>query len=263
MLQGTKNESWKTIASIVFQKLKDDNPSIQIWKQKDEKIRVHMFLWPFSRCLEITDIKSDLAIGLTDNVEFFIIDPSLFTPHRMNKLSMTGDKFTLQSRNSTKYGVNKIFYVTTTVINKRPEKETCTVYDTVDGYSNCIEKSYVKKFMELLGCLPPWYTVSLPEHLSIQNCTYPIRFTNQIESTYVRSLIEDVTYAYLFMKNVKIEEEFCRQPCKKLMYNVELMEEKHAAYDVNWIEFKFADIVAVKNEISNYDALRLIVEVCI
>ena len=258
MLQGTKNESWKTIARIVFQKLNDDNPSIQIWKQKDEKIQVHMFLWPFSRCLEITDITSYLAIGLTENVEFFVIDPSLFTPHRMNKLSMSGDKFTVPSRNSTNYGRRKFFNVTTAVINKRPEKETCTVYYTVDGYSNCIEKNYVKKFMKLLGCLPPWYTVSLPEHLS----SYPVSFTNQIELTNVISLLKDVTYAYGLMKNVKIEEEFCRQPCKKLIYNVELMQEKYG-YDVNWIEIKFADIVAVKNEISNYDALRLIVEVCI
>ena len=65
------------------------------------------------------------------------------------------------------------------------------------------------------------------------------------------------------MKDVKIEEEFCRHPCKRLMYNLELMQEEQADYDVNWIDLKFAEMVVVKNEISNYDAFRLIVEVSI
>ena len=263
LIQGIKNQSWTSLAPLLFTKLRDEKPSIKFYKRKNETILVQLFMWPFSRCLEIKDFQKILAMGFKDDVEIFLVDPSLYTSHRINKLAMSGYEFTMPSRNSTTFGRNKIFYVSTTVINKRPEKNTCTVYNTVDGYSKCIEKNYVKKFMELLSCLPPWFKVILPEHLNIPTCSYPVHLSDQLETANVKNLLHIITYSYRFMKDVKIEEEFCRHPCKKLMYNLELMQEEQADYDVNWIDLKFADLVVVKNEISNYDAFRLIVEVCI
>lgn len=35
-------------------------------------------------------------------------------------------------------------------------KFKCKIYDENDSYSKCLEKQYIEKILEKLGCIPPW-----------------------------------------------------------------------------------------------------------
>ena len=174
-------------------------------------------------------------------------------------MSMMGDTISIPEFVDTSHSTSVIINVKTTVSQKRTDRGTCNIYQSVTGYSKCIENSYISLFNKVLGCVPPWFRHDINDSMIV--CSQQIDFKDEQSAKKVKAQLYNIIVDAQFMKGSKFESDLCLPPCQQLIYNVELAKHEKGSYDHNWINIKFAEVIDIETEINGYDSFRLIIEV--
>ena len=214
---------------------------------------------PFTVCNEIKDFRHILYIGLKKDVSMYLVDPHRFTNHRINTLSMKGEKIVIPELFESTQSLNVYANVKTTVLEMRNDKGNCNIYQSDSGYSKCIENGYLSLFNKVLGCVPPWFRHEVND--SMIACTTQIDFKDEGSATEIKTQLYNINVDSEFTKSSKFESDLCLPPCQQLIYTVEIVRIEKASYDINWLCIKFDEVIDIETEINGYDSFRLIIEV--
>ncbi len=175
--KGKTNLSWSEIESFLFPNINSNRSNIEFHKQTSEKIVFVKHLQPFTVCNEVVDFGQILYLGLKKDVSIYLVDPHIFTNHRLNTLSMKGENIALPHLNKSDHSSLVYSSVATTVLEKRVDKGECRQYADVSGYTMCIEKGYINYFKRLIGCVPPWFRQESNDSKIV--CTTQINFKDE------------------------------------------------------------------------------------
>ena len=256
--KGKYNSTWSELETLILNITNKNTEHIEFFEQINEKIIILKHLLPFAVCNEIIDFRQQLYIGLKKDVSVYLVDPHRFTNHRLNTLSMIGDNIAVPEFVNNSHSTSLSVNIKTTVSEKRTDRGYCNDYQSVTGYSKCVENGYMSLFNKVLGCVPPWFRHESNE--SMITCTSHINYKDEQSATEVKAQLYNINVDAQFMKGSKFESDLCLPPCQQLIYNVELAKHEKGSYDHNWINIKFAEVIDIETEINGYDSFRLIIE---
>ena len=140
------------------------------------------------QCSQVKNISKYMWFRLNKekNLKFLISDPHLQLSYRQNTKGISGDILS-NSKGEIVFGIKM------TIVKKRAEKQSCTQYDSPDGYTQCVEKQVRRKLIEILGCIPPW----MPPIENEDICYDEVEFDDEEQAKKVKSqLLLFVRQAY-------------------------------------------------------------------
>ena len=140
------------------------------------------------QCSQVKNISKYMWFRLNKekNLKFLISDPHLQLSYRQNTKGISGDILS-NSKGEIVFGIKM------TLVKKRAEKQSCTQYDSPDGYTQCVEKQVRRKLIKVLGCIPP----CLPPIENEDICYDEVEFDDEEQAKKVKSqLLLFVRQAY-------------------------------------------------------------------
>ena len=72
---------------------------------------------------------------------------------------VTGALMTVGNTVTDNLFTSNIYEVKISITKKRSEVSPCQDYEESNGYKDCLDKTVTKKFIDILGCLPPWMSI--------------------------------------------------------------------------------------------------------
>lgn len=252
--RGNTSLDWDRILELVFDDTNNTDPQ---YGNVDFKLNYHNIdtsNFPkvnlmIEQCTKIENITNIIWFFSKDDmaIKILVSDPNLQLSFRQNLVGISGD--IIRSR-----GDAASFTISTTILKKRPEKNSCKKYDTPEGYKQCVEKSVRQKFINLLGCIPPWMTKFENEAI----CSHDIQFNDEHEANKVKSQIFTFHQMAYY---AGIDDFGCKLPCTQVHLAVHQTKNINYKGKINWLDIQFEDTVSIWEETNNYTFFNLLVEI--
>ena len=196
-------------------------------------------------CTRLENISNFVSI-YGKSLQVYVSDPHLQLSFRTNMIGFSGNLMrTIGYRHNS-------YKIQTTIVKKRHKKNSCTAYNTDNGYMQCVETAARQQLMELLGCIPPWITKLGREEI----CYHDIQFNNIETANKIKLEL------HLILLQLGTGFDFgCKLPCNQLHLSVQQTKTDTIEEKLGAINLQFEDSVKVLEERNNYSFFDLMVEI--
>ena len=214
---------------------------------------------PYSKCLELKHFNLNQTITLHVLKPLIIIftDPRTKLNHRMGKTNLQEGIFHIRNERAETFYYNlKLIEV-----QKQSSKFSCSNYEYLNEYKDCIQETLQRNLLDLIGCIPPWLMVRGYHSPKLQ-CPGTLRITNISDARNARQKLED--YLFQIRKNSKIElesDKSCPLPCNELWIKSDLAFYLTGNWTGTYIHFTFETMARIEEHVNNYDKFSLAVEI--
>ncbi len=256
-IENSNNFTWNgkyrnsTLVELQSMMFNDDNDKFGFFSSKTKNYDSDkIFIMPYGNCLKSSNPRDFYAAKSTKPAVLVIVDPALD-----NDLRISGMKNGLFDFGHSHNNFEEYIYEVDIALqdNRVHDGITCIDYDRIgSSYGECIKEKLKNKFLQWLGCYPPWLYDS-----SNLTCTpnHQKHFDDKHE------LYEMKQEFINFVTGLELTSfKQCKPPCTTMEIYYNLRRHITNKPGVNIVKIKIMENVKVHTEVLAFGLWHLIVD---